>query len=92
MNAWDWLLMWEPARYFGKHDKRYPADGAVAYRYNDAIHGNDAWLRDWSRVHRAIPVEGTMEKLSWSQSPQVKAWLDKPKPSLMDRLRAWWRR
>lgn len=88
----DWLMVWEPARYFGRHEKRCPADDAVPYRYNYAIHGNDAWLRDWSRVQRAIPVEGTMERLSWNQSPQVKFWLDKPTPSLLDRLRAWWRR
>lgn len=85
----DWLMVWEPARYFGKHDKRYPADDAVPYRYNYAIHGNDAWLRDWSRVQRAIPVEGTMERLSWSQSPQVKFWMDEPRKTIWQRFVEW---
>ena len=46
----DWLGIWEPLRYFGKHEKSFPADDAVPYTYNPNVHGNDAWLRDWSRV------------------------------------------
>ena len=61
----DWLGIWEPRRYFGKHEKSFPADDAIPYTYNPNVHGNDAWLRDWSRVQRAIPVEGTMERISW---------------------------
>ena len=85
----DWLMVWEPARYFGRHEKRYPADDAIGYRYNCNIHGNDLWLRDWSRVQRAIPVEGTMERLSWSQSPQVKFWMDEPRKNLWQRFMEW---
>ena len=85
----DWLMVWEPARYFGRHEKKYPADDAIGYRYNYNIHGNDLWLRDWSRVQRAIPVEGTMERLSWSQSPQVKFWMDEPRKNLWQRFMEW---
>ena len=82
----DWLGSWEPEQYFGKHERVLPADNGTGYRYNPNVHGNDLWLRDWSRVSRAIPVEGTLEKASWNQSPQVKFWLDKPKQSLLRRF------
>lgn len=85
----DWLGTWEPVRYFGKHERTYPADGAMPYRYNDAVHGNDAWLRDWNRVNRAIPVEGIVQKATWNQSPQVRFWLDEPKQSLWRRFMVW---
>ena len=88
----EFLGTWEPPQYFGKHDKRYPADDGIGYRYNPLIHGNDVWLRDWNRVNRAIPVEGTLEKATWNQSPQVKFWLDEPKKTIRERLLAWWRR
>lgn len=85
----DWLGTWEPARYFGKHERTYPADDAVPYRFNPLIRGSDAWLRDWSRVNRAIPVEGTLEKATWNQSPQVRFWLDEPKKTLWERVIEW---
>lgn len=85
----DWLGTWEPARYFGKHERTYPADGAMPYNFNPLIRGSDAWLRDWNRVNRAIPVEGTLEKATWNQSPQVRFWLDEPKQSLWRRFMVW---
>ena len=87
-----WLLKWELPYYFGRHDRKYPADDAIGYRYNANIHGNDLWLCDWSRVIRAIPAEGTLEKISWKQSPQVQMWMDDPKPTIRQRLAAGWRR
>lgn len=85
----DWLGTWEPARYFGKHERTYPADGAMPYNFNPLIRGNDVWLRDWNRVNRAIPVEGTLEKATWNQSPQVRFWLDEPKKTLWERVIEW---
>ena len=92
MNAFEWLGSWEPCRYFGKHERTYPADGAVPYRFNPAIHGNDAWLRDWNRVCRAIPVTGTVEPISWKQSPQVRFWLDEPPKTIWELIKEWWRK
>ena len=85
----DWLLSWEPPQYWGRHDRKYPADDGIGYRYNGNIHGNDLWLRDWSRVCRAIPVTGTVEPISWRQSPQVRFWLDEPKKTLWERFLIW---
>lgn len=88
----EWLGTWEPRRYFGKHEKSFPADDAVPYTFNPNVRGNDAWLRDWSRVQRAIPVEGTMEKISWAQSPQARMWLDEPPKTIRQLLKEWWNR
>ena len=92
MMTSDWLLQWEPPQYFGKHDRRYPADNAIGYRFNPAVWGNDLWLYDRGRICRAIPVEGTLERLDWSNSPQVRFWLDEPQKGIWERLKAWWRR
>ena len=42
-------------------------------------------------VIRAIPVDGRVG-LSWTQSPQVKFWLDKPEPTILERIMDWLRR
>ena len=39
-------------------------------------------------VIRAIPVDGRVG-LSWTQSPQVKFWLDEPKKTILERIMDW---
>lgn len=65
--------------YFGKHDRRYPADGAQGYPA--MYHG---------QVSRAIPVAGTVTGgASWERSPQVRAWLDPEPKTIWERFLAW---
>ena len=65
--------------YFGRHDKRYPADGAQGYPA--CYHG---------QVSRAIPVMGTVTSgASWERSPQVRAWLDPEPKTLWERFIDW---
>ena len=73
----DWQL--ESLCYFGKHDRRFPADGAQGYPA--CYHG---------QVSRAIPVTGTVTSgASWERSPQVRAWLDPEPKTLWKRFREW---
>lgn len=76
----------ESAQYFGKHDKRFPANVYGGYKY-DPLHNG---LTDLDvAISRAIPVNGAVEKATWNQSPQVRYWLDPPRPTLWQRFRRW---
>ena len=72
---------WQIPRYFGKHEKTYPADGAIGYQYCYAINGNGLY----PVLTRPLPVR--LEKPTWDQSPQVKFWMDEKKPTLPARIR-----
>ena len=73
-ETYDWLGRWEPARYWDKHSRAYPADDGKPYRFCPVI--------------RAIPVDGRVGA-SWSQSPQVRFWLDRPRMTMWERFVAW---
>ena len=64
--------------YWGRHDRRYPADGAQGYPA--AYHG---------QVSRAIPAEGFVGGMSWEKSPQVRFWLEPEKKTLWERIVEW---
>ena len=80
----EWLGTWEPARYFGKHEHYEPVTGPGGYVYDYQTNGNLLT----APVIRAIPVDGWVG-LSWTQSPQVKFWLDKPEPTILERIMDW---
>ena len=73
----DWQL--ESLVYWGRHDRRFPADGAQGYPA--CYHG---------QVSRAIPVTGTVPSgVSWERSPQVRAWLGPEPKTLWERFIDW---
>ena len=82
IDAYAWLCMWEPIEAPGRHTKLYPADDAHGYRFGPP---------PGAGVSRAIPVDGKVEETppSWSRSPQVRFWMDEPKPSVWARIRRW---
>jgi len=93
----DWLAVWEPIEAPGRHSRMYPAGFAVGYRYRpearrDRVpHQAGPVPTMWDRVIRAIPVDGVVTDVppSWSRSPQVRQWMDKPKVNWTARLRRW---
>lgn len=78
----------ENCYYFGRHEHYEPANVWYGYKYNAATNGN-VYPSVWDAVIRAIPAEGTVERASWQQSPQVRFWLDEPKPTILERIVAW---
>ena len=93
-----WLGVWEELDAPGRHQKRFPAPDAFGYKFCPTYYGSkvpwDAGPRYtmWDRVNRAIPVEGTMERISWAQSPQARMWLDEPPKTIRQLLKEWWNR
>lgn len=78
MRPWQIEAMY----YFGRHERRYPADGAQGYPA--MYHG---------QVSRAIPVEGVVtDGPNWARSPQVRFWLEPEKVTVLDRVLRWLRR
>jgi len=94
----EWLATWEPIEAPGLHAKQHPAGFAHGYQFGlfqmDKRPRTPEILPEMSeRVLRAIPVEGEVgDKASWENCPQARFWLEKPKPNLGERLRAWLRR
>lgn len=81
----------ESAFYWGRHMRKYPADGAVPYRYDPARVGNHYWpYPRMECVSRAIVADGSVgSRPTWENSPQVRAWMDDPNPGLLKRFKAW---
>ena len=99
MTPSEWLGMWEPIEAPGRHTKLYPAGFAQGYQYracqiDKRPRRADILEEMTERVQRAIPVDGSIDEKtpSWAKSPQARFWLEEPKPSLGERLRAWLRR
>lgn len=60
-----------------RHVKLVPAEDGRGYQYRPGI-------------IRAIVADGSVAgRPSWENSPQVRAWMDDPKPGLLKRFRAW---
>ena len=74
---------WQIPRYFGRHEKAYPAEDATGYQYSPVINGNG-----WNYPVMAV-CDPAQARLTWDQSPQVRFWLDDPKPTAAERLRRW---
>ena len=83
---------WQVPYYWGKHDKRAPADDGIPYCYDQQRNGNAYWpypkASGW--VSRAIVADGMVNsRPSWECSPQVRFWLDEPKQTIWARFVEW---
>lgn len=76
------LREWQIPEYFSRHERLVPALDARPY------------IPYWRRpeyqaqmIHTAGAV--TEPPVSWIRSPQVRVWLDQPKPSIWQRIVEW---
>lgn len=96
MNGMQWLATWEQIEAPGRHAKRYPASFAHGYQFVPTLCPE---IRQGRRsagyqtqaipqiIHAEYKVSGT--GATWDKSPQVKFWLDEPKKTLAERIKAW---
>lgn len=81
MNPIEWLGRWEPIEAPGKHTRMYPASFSHGYQYDPHVCRQQGVSRD-------IPVDGRIGA-SWERSPQARYWLEKEKPTILERIKRW---
>ena len=67
--------MIDPVEWLGTWE---PARYFGKHEHYEPVTGPGGYVYDYGRVG-----------LSWTQSPQVKFWLDKPEPTILERIRDW---
>ena len=86
------MCEWQTPYYWGRHERRQPADDGIPYRYDPRRNGNQYWpYPRMDYVSRAIVADGTVNsKPSWENSPQVAFWLNEEPKTILERFRQWW--
>lgn len=77
LKEWQRQVMY----YWSPHERRDTAVWAVQYRYDPVLNGNVMAVR----ARRMGDPQGPV----WRMSPQVRMWMDEPRPGLLKRIRMW---